>query len=332
MRVDLTVVALTLLAPVWAAALEPGLHASDVSFLAPVEERDSNANEDEKLWKRKGGGGGGGGRGGGSSSGGSRSGGSSSSGGGSRSGGSSSGGSRSGGSRSGSGSGSGTGSSGSSSGGSSSSRTGGSSSGGRSGSSGASGTGGSARGGSRDSSGGSTKTGSGPAPAYGGSYGGGAKVPYAAGASRGPGSIAPFLLIGGGLAFWPGLWLAGAHMYPYSHPYRFYNQSARENQTKPIMCGCADHQPCACDENNSTEYMNALLGNGSYQGLNQSVVTKGIYNNTDTILINGTLPNGTTASGGSDDVGTTSAAFRAVSEALGFWPMLAVVLVTVFAA
>ncbi|KAJ3961716.1 hypothetical protein N0V92_001608 [Colletotrichum tropicale] len=331
MRVDLTVVALTLLAPVWAAALEPGLHASDVSFLAPVEERDSNANEDEKLWKRKGGGGGGGGRGGGSSSGGSRSGGSSSSGGGSRSGGSSSGGSRSGGSRSGSGSGSG--SSGSSSGGSSSSRTGGSSSGGRSGgSSGASGTGGSARGGSRDSSGGSTKTGSGPAPAYGGSYGGGAKVPYAAGASRGPGSIAPFLLIGGGLAFWPGLWLAGAHMYPYSHPYRFYNQSARENQTKPVMCGCADHQPCACDENNSTEYMSALLGNGSYQGLNQSVVTKGIYNNTDTILINGTLPNGTTASGGSDDVGTTSAAFRAVSEALGFWPMLAVVLATVFAA
>ncbi|KAH0444223.1 hypothetical protein CcaCcLH18_00448 [Colletotrichum camelliae] len=327
MRVDLTVVALTLLAPVWAAALEPGLHASDVSFLAPVAERDSNANEDEKLWKRKGGGGGGGGRGGGSS-GGSRSGGSSSSGGGSRSGGSSSGGSRSGGSRSGSGSGSG--SSGSSSGGSSSSRTGGSSSGGRS--SGASGTGGTARGGSRDSSGGSTKTGSGPAPAYGGSYGGGAKVPYAAGVSRGPGSIAPFLLIGGGLAFWPGLWLAGAHMYPYSHPYRFYNQSARENQTKPVICGCADHQPCACDENNSTEYMSALLGNGSYQGLNQSVVTKGIYNNTDTILINGTLPNGTTASGGSDDVGTTSAAFRAVSEALGFWPMVAVVLATVFAA
>ncbi|KAJ0335474.1 hypothetical protein COL154_013717 [Colletotrichum chrysophilum] len=245
----------TLLASVWAAALEPGLHASGVSFLAPVEERDSNANEDQKLWKGKGGGsggGGGGGRGGGSS--------------------------------------------------------GHSSSGGRS--SGTSGTGGIARGGSRDSSGGSTKTGSGPAPAYGGSYGGGAKVPDVAGASRGPGSIAPFLLIGGGLAFWPGLWLGGAYMYPYSHPYRFYNQSARENQTKP--------------------YMSALLGNGSYQGLNQSVVTKGIYNNTDIILINGTLPNGTTASGGTDDVG--SAAFRAASEALGFWSMLAVVLATVFAA
>ncbi|KAH0425466.1 hypothetical protein CcaCcLH18_10925 [Colletotrichum camelliae] len=268
MRVGLTFIMVTLLASVWAAALEPGLHASDVSFLASVEERDSNANEDKKLWKRKGGGG----RGGGSS--------------------------------------------------------GHSSSGGRS--SGAGSTGGTARGGGRDSAGGSTKTGSSPAPAYGGSYSGGAKVPYAAGASRGPSSIAPFLLIGGGLAFWPGLWFVGVHMYPYSHPHRFYNQSAGENQTKPVVCGCASHQPCACDENNSTEYMSALLGNGSYQGLNQSVVTKGIYNNTDTILINGTLPNGTTASGGTDDVG--SAAFRVAAEALGFWPMLAVVLATVFAA
>ncbi|KAE9566039.1 hypothetical protein CGMCC3_g17781 [Colletotrichum fructicola] len=275
MRVGLTVIMVTLLASVWAAALEPGLRASDVSFLAPVEGRDSNANEDQKLWRRKGGGSGGAGGGG--------------------------------------------------RGGSSSGR---SSSGGRSSST--SGTGGTSRGASRDSSGGSTKTGSGPAPAYGGSYGGGAKVPYVAGASTGPGSIAPFLLIGGGLAFWPGLWLGGAHIYPYSHPYRFYNQSARENQMKPVICGCASHQPCACDENNSTEYMSALLGNGSYQGLNQSLVTKGIYNNTDTILINGTLPNGTTASGGTDDVG--SAAFRAASEALSFWPMLAVVLATVFAA
>ncbi|KAF9875802.1 hypothetical protein CkaCkLH20_06734 [Colletotrichum karsti] len=311
MRVDLTVVALTLLAPVWAAALEPGLHSSDVSFLAPVEERD-NAHEDEKLWKRKGGGGGGGGRGGGSSGGS----------GGGRSGGGSSGGSSSGGSRSGGSSNSGSGSPGS--------RTGGSSSGGRSGGSG-SGTGGSARGGNRDSSGGSTKTGSGPAPAYGGAYGGGARVPYAAGASRGAGTVAPFLLVGAGLAFWPGLWLAGAHMYPYSHPYRYYNESARENQTKPVMCGCADHQPCACDENNSTEYMNALLGNGSYAALNKSVVNVADYNGNSTILINGTLPNGTTASGGSDDVGS-SAAFRVVAESLGFWPVAAVVLATVLVA
>lgn len=121
-------------------------------------------------------------------------------------------------------------------------------------------------------------------------------------------------------------------MYPYSHPYRFYNESARENQTKPIMCGCADKQPCSCDGNNDTEYMNSLLGNGSYAALNKSLVTVADYKGNDTILINGTLPNGTTAAGGTDDVGSTSDAVRAVVEALGFWPVLAVVMATVFAA
>ncbi|KAJ0316900.1 hypothetical protein COL5a_011359 [Colletotrichum fioriniae] len=232
MRLDLAVVALTLLAPAWAAAVEPGLHGSDVAFLAPKSERD-NTQQDEKLWKRKGGGGGGGGRGGGSSS------------------------------------------------------------------------------------------------AYGGGryYGGGATVPYSAGARRG--NMVPFLLVGGALAFWPGLWL-GAHMYPYSHPYRYYNETARQNQTKPVLCGCQEYQPCGCDENNSTEYMNSLLGNGSYAALNKSVVNIGEYNGNETILINGSLPNGTTAAGGSDEVG--SAAFRTAVETLGFWPVVVVVLATVFAA
>lgn len=142
--------------------------------------------------------------------------------------------------------------------------------------------------------------------------------------------MVPFLLVGGALAFWPGLWLAGAHMYPYGYPYRYYNETARQNQTKPVLCGCADHQPCGCDENNSTDYMNSLLGNGSYSALNKSVVNIGEYEGKETILINGTLPNGTTAAGGSDDVG--SAAFRTAVETIGFWPMAVVVLVTVFAA
>ncbi|WQF87293.1 hypothetical protein CDEST_12307 [Colletotrichum destructivum] len=312
MRLDIAVVALTLFAPAWAAAIDSGVHGSNVAVLAPKAERD-NSKQDEKLWKRKGGGGGGGGRGGGSS-GGSRSGG------GSRTGGSS-GGSRSGGSSSGSGSGSSSSQGGSGSG----SSSGGSRSGGSGGGSSTS------RGGSRDNAGGATRTGSGPAPAYGGGryYGGGATVPYRAGASRG--SMVPFFLVGGAaLAFWPGLWLAGAHMYPYSHPYRYYNQTARENQTKAVLCGCADDLPCGCEENNATDYMNSLLGNGSYDGLNKSVVNIGLVNGTETILINGTLPYGTTAAGGDEEVG--SAAFRNAVEALGFWPVAAVVLATVFVA
>ncbi|TEA18918.1 hypothetical protein C8034_v010807 [Colletotrichum sidae] len=278
MRPELALVVLTMLcAPVCAAAVEPGLHASDAAILAPVEERGNiEFEQDEKLFKRKGGGGGGGGRGGG---------------------GSSSGGSR-----------------------------GGSSGGGR----GATGTGGSARGGARDSSGGSTKTGSGPVPAYGGGryYGGGGAVPYQAGQRR-SGLGAPLLLGGAALAFWPGLWLASAYMYPYHHPYRFYNETARENQTKPIQCACVENQPCGCDENNSTEYMSSLIGNGSYDGLNKSVVNVADYEGNSTILINGTLPNGTTSAGGDDDVGTSNAV-RVMAETLGFWPVAAVVLATVF--
>ncbi|KAK2014914.1 hypothetical protein LZ32DRAFT_602972 [Colletotrichum eremochloae] len=269
MRLDFAVIALTLFVPTWAAAVDTGLHGSDVAFLAPKAERD-NSQQDEKLWKRKGGGGGGGGRGGG--------GGGSAGSGGSR------------------GTGSGSGS----------------------------------RGRPGDNTGGSTRTGSGPAPAYGGGryYGGGAAVPYKAGATRG--SMVPFFLVGGALAFWPGLWLAGAHMYPYSYPYRYYNETARENQTKPVLCGCAEDLPCSCEENNATDYMNSLLGNGSYNGLNKSVVNIGEVNGTETILINGTLPSGTTASGGTAEVG--SAAFRTAVETLGFWPVAAVVLATVFAA
>ncbi|GKT91763.1 conserved glycine-rich protein [Colletotrichum tofieldiae] len=187
------------------------------------------------------------------------------------------------------------------------------------------------RGGARDNAGGATRTGSGPAPAYGGGkyYGGGAAVPYRAGAARG--SMVPFFLVGGAaLAFWPGLWLAGAHMYPYSHPYRYYNETARENQTKAVLCGCAEDLPCGCEENNATDYMNSLLGNGSYNGLNKTVVNIGEVNGTETILINGTLPNGTTAAGGDEEVG--SAAFRTAVETLGFWPVAVVVLATVFAA
>jgi len=204
--------------------------------------------------------------------------------------------------------------------------------GGTSGSGGSRGTGSggsSSRGRPGDNAGGSTRSGSGPPPAYGGGrYGGGAAVPYRAGAARG--SIVPFALVGGALAFWPGLWLAGAYMYPYSHPYRYYNETARENQTKAVLCGCAEDLPCSCEENNATDYMNSLIGNGSYDGLNKSVVNIGEVNGTETILINGTLPSGTTASGGTDEVG--SAAFRTAVEALGFWPVAAVVLATVFAA
>ncbi|KZF24279.1 hypothetical protein L228DRAFT_245187 [Xylona heveae TC161] len=237
------------------------------------------------LEKRRGGGGGGG-RGGGGSGG--KSGGKSSgSGGGSKSGGSKSSGSTSSGSKSG----------GSKSGGSSSS--------------------------SRSSNaGGQTKSGSGPRPAYGGYYGGGAAVPYSAG-RRSPLGIAPFLLPVGALAFFPGLWLYGAYAYPYGHPYTFHNSSATNatnpngvNQTLPVECFCQQYSVCGCDSNNNTAYIQSLLGNGSESSMNSSLVHVAEVNGTQTILINGTLPNGTTAAGSTSGAGGMQ---QMLLQQAGYW-------------
>lgn len=247
------------------------------------------------LWKRKGGGGSGGK--GGSS-------------------GSSSGGSRSG---------SGSSSSGSSSGSSSSSSSG------KTGSSSSSGSS-SGKGSTSSSTGGRTTTGSGAAPSYGGGryYGGGTTVPYRSGA-RTTGGISPlpFVFAGTALAFWPGLWYHPAYIYPYANPWYYHNATTDKNETKPVKCGCDQYQECGCDDNNSTDYINSVLGNGSYSQLNQSLVTVANVNGTDTILVNGTLPNGTTASGGTDDP-NAGAGLRHLAEAVGYWPMAATVLAVVF--
>ncbi|KAK3341327.1 hypothetical protein B0T25DRAFT_522663 [Lasiosphaeria hispida] len=207
---------------------------------------------------------------------------------------------------------------------------GGSSSSGGSSSGGSSGGG---RGSSSSTAGGRTTTGSGPAPAYGGGkyYGGGSQTPYKAG-SPSPSGIAPFLLIGGigALAFWPGLWLHGAYMYPYHHPYSYYNSTTKANETKPVTCACDEYAVCGCDENSDTQYINDLIGNGSYPALNNTLITVAKVNNTDTILINGTLPNGTTAAGGDEDP-NAGAGLRTLLQNVGWWPVVATVCAMVFA-
>lgn len=60
-----------------------------------------------------------------------------------------------------------------------------------------------------------------------------------------------------------------------------------------------------------------MVGNGSYDALNKSLVTVARVNGTDTLVINGVLPNGTTASGGSD-----SAAPPALAKFGGWWAFI----------
>lgn len=71
--------------------------------------------------------------------------------------------------------------------------------------------------------------------------------------------------------------------------------------------------------------MSSILGNGSYSGLNQSVVTVANVNGTDTIFINGTLANGTTASGGTEDP-NAAGSMKSLLQAAGWWPLAATAL------
>ncbi|KAF2401812.1 hypothetical protein EJ06DRAFT_362109 [Trichodelitschia bisporula] len=180
--------------------------------------------------------------------------------------------------------------------------------------------------------GGRSGSGSGVQPSYGGGryYGGGARVPYAAGGRSPAGLVALGLLPIAGLAFFAGAWLYPAYLYPYSHPYTFHNASANNgtgaNQTKPVKCLCQQYSVCGCDENDDQSYLASLLGNGSTEALNSSLVRVANVNNTDTIFLNGTLPNGTTAAGGSD----SAAALNLPHKALGYVVIATAVTLAVF--
>ncbi|RYP03919.1 hypothetical protein DL764_004795 [Monosporascus ibericus] len=213
-------------------------------------------------------------------------------------------------------------------------RGGGSSGGGRGSGSSSSGGGSSSggRGSSGSNAGGRTTTGSGPRPAYGPGgafYPGGARVPYRPGA-RSPGGIAPYVVAGAGLGFLGGAYLAGGayYMYPYNHQYYYHNATTDRNETKPVICACREDGVCSCEDNGDQEYFASIIGDGSYDGLNKSIVDV-VRNETDGrtyIYINGTLPNGTTAAGGTEDP-NAGAGLRALVRVAGWWPVVTTALV-----
>ncbi|KAI0402865.1 hypothetical protein F4802DRAFT_336021 [Xylaria palmicola] len=211
---------------------------------------------------------------------------------------------------------------------------GGSSSGGGRGGSGSSSSGSGSSGGRAgglgspsNNQGGRTTTGSGPPPAYGGGayYGGGAVAPYPAGRRSGSG-ILPGLLVGaalGGVAFAGYAYLHGAYVYPYTHQYWYHNATTNMNETKPVICLCDPYNPCACDDNGNQTYFRSVIGDGSYQNLNHSLVTISRNETTQnlTIYINGELPNGTTAAGGTDAPDSAAdGGMMALARAAGWWP------------
>jgi hypothetical protein len=172
---------------------------------------------------------------------------------------------------------------------------------------------------------------------------------------------------------YPGYWPYGFYSYPYGHPYGFYNRTGRRNRTatstsssatatptlagrafqlwtrqddtgaqeeKPVTCLCAAYSVCGCDDPGNSTFLDSLIGDGTYANLNQSVVTVADINGTSTIVLNGTLPNGTTASGGTEDATTSAGTPSATSSpnssiagifgSSGYFVMVALVGCTVF--
>lgn len=146
-------------------------------------------------------------------------------------------------------------------------------------------------------------------------------MPYKAG-KKGPSGVVPIAILGGGLIFWSSAWLAGAYMYGYTNEYTFRNYTADPeiDETLPVYCICQPYVTCGCEDTDDLTWLDDIIGNGSIAALNDTLVFVGEVNGTKGIYINGTLPNGTTAAGGTD---SPNAAVRidGVLGAVGFWPV-----------
>jgi len=98
-----------------------------------------------------------------------------------------------------------------------------------------------------------------------------------------------------------------------------------------VTCGCDPYAVCGCDENGDQQFLSDIIGNGT--NLNDTIVSVALVNNTKTILLNGTLPNGTTIAGGDEDpFDNAGPGMQAMLQNAGFWPVVAIVATMVFAA
>lgn len=82
-------------------------------------------------------------------------------------------------------------------------------------------------------------------------------------------------------------------------------------------------------DNTDPEYQRELLQDGSYDKLNKSLISVSNINGTDTIVLNGTLPNGTLETAESGAV-EESSAMHTVMQGAGYWALTALVGTAVF--
>lgn len=135
------------------------------------------------------------------------------------------------------------------------------------------------------------------------------------------------------LAFFPGLWLYGAYAYNNHHHYNYHNETSNRNESIPIMCLCQEYSVCGCEDNDNSTYLNSVLNvkDSSELPANSSIVRVADVNGTTTIIINGTLPNGTTAADPSieESFEDSSSMPRELLKFSGYWLMISLVIASV---
>ncbi|RPB25158.1 hypothetical protein L211DRAFT_848499 [Terfezia boudieri ATCC MYA-4762] len=192
--------------------------------------------------------------------------------------------------------------------------------------------------------GGLSKGGTGPPPKYTKYYSGGVKTPYTAG-KKSPGGLSPVALplaLAGGL--FAGMWLGSVLMYAWNHPLNYFNPPTAPtmnipyqnsttngtvtdmmyeiapgmNVTLPVKCLCAENAVCGCDEVTDPDYAKNVLADAAKDGGKGDTARLAVDDGKLVLVVNGTLPNGTTADGGDqyDSGGPRLQVVRGVVRAL----------------
>lgn len=126
-------------------------------------------------------------------------------------------------------------------------------------------------------------------------YTGGGSSPYAVGktAPTRSGMGVPVLVPVYG--YYPGFWYYPYPLwyYPYNDPWQFQNQTTNVNETIKVICVAQQYQESTCDAVTDPGFVSIIMGNGAWNGWNNTMATVQFINNTKTVVLNGTTANGT---------------------------------------
>lgn len=107
--------------------------------------------------------------------------------------------------------------------------------------------------------------------------------------------------------------------YIFAESVSFFNVTSQRDEALPALCLCQVYLVCGCDKNRDSEYLNRIANEASSTSDFSRV---SIVNGTLTLVINGTLANGTTSPGGTDP--SSAGALHAggtLMRSLGVWLM-----------